>query len=256
MGSQVKNPFLTDSDQLQVQVNFFISNLFFLDTEKELLHLFFMDKSLKEFLMNLPIKDFEGLMQYIIENGIEIEGKYINGLGEMINNGKTGKSFDFGIHIPFENEDKGYAFSFQYYPNNKELIFIWVAGNHPGCINTKDYKKLISDNSPESKYITELFQLAVNTVIYMNTFPDCVMEGAPRNVKEEYSKKIGISEKVTEIINSDSRKTPHARRAYFKRLTSEFYTHKKGQTILVRETMVNGKAKTIYTANDIEKMID
>lgn len=49
---------------------------------------------------------------------------------------------------------------------------------------------------------------------------------------------------------------PHSRRAYFKRLTSDFYTHKKGQTILVKETMVNGKAKTVYTANDLEKFID
>ncbi len=48
--------------------------------------------------------------------------------------------------------------------------------------------------------------------------------------------------------------TPHSRRAYFKRLSSDFYTHKRGQTILVSETTVNGKAKTIYTADNLEKM--
>ena len=58
--------------------------------------------------------------------------------------------------------------------------------------------------------------------------------------------------------DSDSTRTvsPHSRRAYFKRLTSDFYTHKKGQTILVRETMVNGKAKTIYTATNLERMAE
>ena len=50
--------------------------------------------------------------------------------------------------------------------------------------------------------------------------------------------------------------SPHFRRAYFKRLTSDYFTHKKGQTILVKETMVKGKAKTIYTSNDMEQMIE
>ena len=104
----------------------------------------------------------------------------------------------------------------------------------------------------------EYFQLAVNTIIYMNTFPNCVIDGVPINIKEEYSKKIEIAEKVIDIIKSDSTRIvmPHSRRAYFKRLTSDFYTQKKGQTILVKETMVNGKAKTVYTANDLEKFID
>ena len=92
----------------------------------------------------------------------------------------------------------------------------------------------------------------------MDTFPNCVIVGAPQNLKEEYSRKIEIAEKVVDIIKSDTTRTvsPHSRRAYFKRLTSDFYTHKKGQTILVKETMVNGKAKTVYTANDIERMIE
>ncbi len=92
----------------------------------------------------------------------------------------------------------------------------------------------------------------------MDTFPNCVIDGAPQNLKVEYSKKIEIAEKVIDIINSDSTKTvtPHARRAYFKRLTSDFYTHKKGQTILVKETMVNGKSKTIYTSSELEKMAE
>ena len=48
--------------------------------------------------------------------------------------------------------------------------------------------------------------------------------------------------------------TPHFRRGYFKRLTSDFYTKKKGQIVFVKETMVNGKAKTVYTADNLEEI--
>lgn len=253
---QIKNPFLPDGTQ--VQTNILISEMFYADTQKEFLHLYFVDKSLRDFLKELPIKDFEGLILTILEKGIDIEGGSVNTFGQTVKTGKIEKSFEFGIHIPFENKYKGYAFSFIYHPRDKKLVFVWLVGENSGFITVDQYKTLMNDDSENSKLLVEYFQLAVNTIIYMNTFPNCVIDGVPINIKEEYSKKIEITEKVIDIIKSDSTRIvmPHSRRAYFKRLTSDFYTHKKGQTILVKETMVNGKAKTVYTANDLEKFID
>lgn len=256
MTPQIKNPFLPDGTQ--VQTNILISEMFYADTQKEFLHLYFVDKSLRDFLKDLPIKDFDGLMLYILEKGIDIEGGCVTTLGQTLKTGKKEKSLEFGIHIPFENKDKGYAFNFIFQPKDKKLIFVWLVGTNSGYISVDQYKNLVNDNSENAKVVVEFFQLAVNTIIYMDTFPNCVINGAPQNLKEEYSKKIEIAEKVIDIIKSDTTRTvsPHSRRAYFKRLTSDFYTHKKGQTILVKETMVNGKAKTVYTANDLEKMIE
>ena len=256
MTPQIKNPFLPDGTQ--VQTNILISEMFYADTQKEFLHLYFVDKSLRDFLKDLPIKDFDGLMLYILEKGIDIEGGCVTTLGQTLKTGKKEKSLEFGIHIPFENKDKGYAFNFIFQPKDKKLIFVWLVGTNSGYISFDQYKNLVNDNSENAKIVVEFFQLAVNTIIYMDTFPNCVINGAPQNLKEEYSKKIEIAEKVIDLIKSDTTRTvsPHSRRAYFKRLTSDFYTHKKGQTILVKETMVNGKAKTVYTANDLEKMIE
>ena len=256
MTPQIKNPFLPDGTQ--VQTNILISEMFYADTQKEFLHLYFVDKSLRDFLKDLPIKDFDGLMLYILEKGIDIEGGCVTTLGQTLKTGKKEKSLEFGIHIPFENKDKGYAFNFIFQPKDKKLIFVWLVGTNSGYISVDQYKNLVNDNSENAKIVVEFFQLAVNTIIYMDTFPNCVINGAPQNLKEEYSKKIEIAEKVIDLIKSDTTRTvsPHSRRAYFKRLTSDFHTHKKGQTILVKETMVNGKAKTVYTANDLEKMIE
>ena len=254
---QIRNPFLPDGSQ--VQTNIFVSEMFFLDFEKKFLHLFFVDKALRDFLIDLPIRDFDGLIQTILEKGIERKSCIITTLGDNIATGHKSAQLDFGIHIPYENKHKGYAFTFAYHPESKKLLFVWLVGQNSGYITVEQYKELIADKSESAKQIVAFFQLAVNTIIYMNTFPDCVVDGAPHNVKEEYSRKIEVAEKVADIMrDSDSTRTvsPHSRKAYFKRLTSDFYTHKKGQTILVREAMVNGKAKTIYTATNLERMAE
>lgn len=50
--------------------------------------------------------------------------------------------------------------------------------------------------------------------------------------------------------------TPHCRRAYLKSLSSEFYTHKRGQVIFVSETEVNGPSKTVKKSNNESKIKD
>ncbi len=62
---QIKNPFLPDGTQ--VQANILVSEMFYADSQKEFLHLYFVDKSLRDFLIELPIKDFDGLMLSILE---------------------------------------------------------------------------------------------------------------------------------------------------------------------------------------------
>ena len=251
---EVRNPFMADPTPGQTSI--LISEMFFLDTEKKFLHLFFMEKDLRDFLIKLPIKDFNGLIQTIIDKGTETESGILSSRGDNISTGQKTSRLDFGIHIPYENKFKGYAFSFHFDEQNK-LVFVWLVGNNAGFIPVEKYNDLIKDESEDSKLICSYFQLAVNTVIYMNTFPNCVVDGAPSIMKLDYAHRIELDEKVSNIIeNSKTRGivAPHSRRAYFKRLSSDFYTHKKGQTILVSETTVNGKAKTVYTASDLEKM--
>lgn len=58
------------------------------------------------------------------------------------------------------------------------------------------------------------------------------------------------TESVDGIVN------PHFLRGYFKRLESDFYKNKKGQIIFVSETMVKGTSKTVYTADNLDEMVD
>ena len=230
------------------QLNTFIWSLWYSDASKKMLHLYFADKNLRDFLENVPLADLEGIGKYIDDNGLITE------------QGNLKLSyFPFGIHIPYENKYKGYAFGLM---NNeeKQMILSWTIGKEGAWCSEKNYKELLKENSKNAKEITRIFRLAINTIAYMEAFPECVKEGVPELLKEsntENSFILEVAEKVFEPVSKseDGRMlSPHFRRGHYKRLTSDYYTNKKGQIIFVTETMVNGKAKTIYTTEKVKEI--
>ena len=248
------NPFYENYTQAHILVG----DMFYADSIKKFLHLYFIDSSLRHFLMDMPIKDFKGLTEYIIENGELDKGAAISLMGSISDTNSKISNYCFGIHIPYENKYRGYAFSFTYDFNSKQLLFVFAAEEGCSYITLDHYEELCKKNTPDSEKTLKYLRLAINTIIYMHTFPGCVVDGTPDEIKNEYSKKITISEKVLEAQTVDSTKAvrPHFRRGHFKRLTSDFYTRMKGKTVFVSPTMVNGLAKTVYTADNLEEFCD
>ena len=249
--NEMNNPLL----QNFVQAHIFTFDMFYADSIKKFLHLFFVDSSLRDFLMDMPIKDFQGLTSYIIENGEPDKGGQISILGHVPDENSKISNYCFGIHIPYENKYKGYAFSFTYDYNTKDLLFSFAVGNDTSYITLSHYDELCKKKTTDSEKVLQYLRLAINTIIYMDTFPGCVVDGTPDEIKNDYCKKITIAEKVVESTG-DKNVRPHFRRGYFKRLTSDFYTRMKGKTVFVSPTMVNGVAKTVYTADNLEEFAD
>lgn len=241
-----------DEEYIQTQIQ--ISDMFYADATMSFLHLYFVDKSLRDFLISVPLADFDGLVQFVKEQGEDVDYGVISEFGQTVKIDSKIKKLIFGIHIPYEKAEKGYAFDFTINEEGK-LLFSWHKGDFAGYISADEYKEL--GNDTESEEVKKLFALAVNTIVYMKTFPHCVVEGVPKILKEERAFRIEIAEKVLDMENHSGKTvSPHFRRGYFKRLTSDFYTHKKGQTVFVKETMVKGKAKTIYTADNLEEIYE
>lgn len=144
------------------------------------------------------------------------------------------------------------------------MVLVWAIGIDQGWCPIKKYKELLKDDSRNSKEIIRIIQLAINTIAYMNTFPHCIADGVPEIIKKqphymENSYLLEISDKVVDSFDSKVNKkivSPHFRRGHFKMLTSDRYTKMKGKLIFVHETMVNGKAKTVYLSDDIEEMVE
>ncbi len=229
------------------------TELWYLDYKKELTHLFFIDKQLKSFLENIKLSDLQGIKQFL-----NIKGDEKQVVITKSNKKENIIFYNFAIHIPYEKD--GFAYSLGLDQDTK-LTLLFCKGERLSVIPEDYYQELIKSSDKTDLLNAKAYRLAINTIAYMNCFPDCILDGAPPNMHDEYYSKelktISISEKISETsINKANEKmvTPHFRKGYFKLLKSDFYTHKKGQVVFVTETMVNGKAKTVYTSDNLSKI--
>ena len=255
---QMKNKqILTTSNQLpeDMQSHASILDLWYLDANKKFTHIYFKNKELRNFLAEMKLSNLEETIEFLYESGESF--KYTPSYDGIHPLGKSEniQVFSFGIHIPYEKEDKGYAFQLLF-NERKELDLIWAVGKNEGWCSAENYKNNLKSSDEHSDFFTYIFRLAINTIAYMKAFPECVTEGVPKTEFEECGYILEVSEKVLENTNIDSNKmiSPHFRRGYWKLLKSDFYTHKKGQLVFVSETMVNGIAKTVEKSSDKEKL--
>ena len=255
---QMKNKqILTTSNQLpeDMQSHASILDLWYLDANKKFTHIYFKNKELRNFLAEMKLSNLEETIEFLYESGESF--KYTPSYDGIHPLGKSEniQVFSFGIHIPYEKEDKGYAFQLLF-NERKELDLIWAVGKNEGWCSAENYKNNLKSSDEHSDFFTYIFRLAINTIAYMKAFPECVTEGVPKTEFEVCGYILEVSEKVLENTNIDSNKmiSPHFRKGYWKLLKSDFYTHKKGQLVFVSETMVNGIAKTVEKSSDKEKL--
>lgn len=221
------------------------------DLKGRFLHIFFLDKQLRDFLEKTPLSDLDGIREYLYTHGKQQVVQYTKTLGQS-----KCVRYTFGLHIPHEKE--GYAFSLSLYENNSlELYF--SHGINGGLLTNMFYKNLNRQKDEKSIALSQMFRLAINTLAYMKCFPECVSEGVPKitsekdELRSEKNVTFKLSQKITDPEITERSKIPHFRKGHFKLLQSDYFTHKKGQLIFVTETMVKGKAKTVYTSTQIEE---
>ena len=214
--------------------------LFLRDLNHELTHVYLRDENLMDFFKAVDIRDFEGLKTYIKDNG---ESVVLNRDDEL-ENLTTGINFGICLHIP--RMSQGYVFAYSLYDITNELRIFVNHGMDQYHISSNEIedKKSIVYTDEEINLIT---RLAINLISYIYCFPDCLVDGAPHDVKTENNHYLNTSEKVLDVtVKAEAGLViPHFRRGYFKHLTSDFYKNKKGQIVFVHETIVNGTAKTL-----------
>lgn len=222
------------------------------DSEGDLLHIFFLDRALRDFLWTTPLSDLDGLRDYLYHHGKKKDILYF----------KTKEKakciiYTFGLHIPFEKN--GYAFSLSLFEDSTiELYF--SHGENNGRLNDKFYSDLNKKRDSKSIQLSNMFRLAINTIAYLKCFPECVAEGVPEITNkhtELYSKKnvtFGITDKIIDTKDSPNSKIPHFRKGHFRMLRSDYFTNKKGQLIYIHDTMIKGKAKTISKSERAEEL--
>jgi len=222
------------------------------DSRGNLLHIFFLDKQLRDFLENTSLADLEGIKKFLYEKGQSHDVLHLYSKEKHKH-----VIYKFALHLPYEAE--GYAFSLSLESDGSVELYFSL-GENGGRMSDKFYVDADKKTDEVSVITSKMFRLAVNTIAYMNCFPDCVADGVPRNLferNEDMTAKnftFQSSEKIRESDGGGSQvsKIPHFRKGHFRVLQSDYFANKKGQIIFVAETMVKGKAKTVSTSHEID----
>ncbi|WP_282136026.1 hypothetical protein [Seonamhaeicola maritimus] len=221
------------------------------DSKGELLHIFFIDRQLRDFLETTTLSDLEGIKNFLQEKG---QTKSVFHL--YSNKQRNHLVFQFALHIPYESE--GYAFSLSVEEDGSLELYYSLAENG-GRMSDRFYKDANKKNDLISLTHSRVFRLAINTIAYMSCFPECVDDGVPKNLLERSENlsarnfSLQLSDKVKENNSSKLSRRPHFRKGHFRHLRSEKFVNKKGQVVFVSETMVKAKAKTISTSPEINR---
>ena len=231
-----------------------MNEMFTADLKGKTLHIFIETENLLCFLENLNVKVVEGIKKYIDENSETV--LQVTVLDEE----KTiieKKQFIICLHLP--NSEKGYVFS-PYIENDGTLTLDYLLGTEYAQINS-DCEFLKNPQSEYDEMDLKVYQLMLNTIMYMSCFPECVKNGLPKGFISNScrSEKIIISD--NEIVKQSVRLsksgytvTPHFRKAHFRYCRSDFYKNKRGKFVFIHGTMVNSKnVKTLIENKECKK---
>ncbi len=220
------------------------------DYKGELLHIFFLDRELRDFLETTTLSDLEGVKKFLYDKGQKKDVYHLYSKTES-----QTVVYQFALHLPYEAD--GYAFSLSLQEDGSLELYFSLSENG-GLMSDKFYADVNKKKDEISITQGKMFRLAINTIAYMNCFPDCVTDGVPQNLferSEDLSARnftLQSSNKIKENEGSKQSKIPHFRKGHFKFLQSDYFVHKKGQLIFVTDTMVKGKAKTISKSDNLE----
>lgn len=245
LDNRIEDMDLPDGNKLSLKLQL---GLFSKELDGELPHYYLKDESLKTFLDYTPVHEISSVNQYIREEGISqivrIDGKM-----------DVATMFSIALFVPYENN--GYVVSFLRRSDGEFEVFV---GYKRLClVSSSIVPELRRRTDNEAKELLRFFNFAVNLMLYIKTFPECIVDGVPSGITDEKTeiekarcRQLETSSKLL-ASNSSGRIMPaHYRRGYFKVLRSEYFTHKRGQVIFVDATVVHGKGKTILTKENIK----
>lgn len=252
----------------------FLINRMLLLYEYRFTSIFFEDQHLKDFLLETEVKDLSPIFEYVRAHGAKDDGmsmyteivkrsgldpqKMLNNLSEFV--GKDLFRY-VACHLRIPNETDAVTFVLYAY---KDSMVIDVVQDEScyfmfevdfGDDENKQFAMSKIYNAMDSDYKKQLLRLVVNYIYYILTFPDALINGAPKNaLLTETREKIGASrlKTVPDVLeeqhadHASQKRVTHFRRGFFRYLGSDYYRNKKGQYVFVKSALVKGtEAKTL-----------
>lgn len=228
------------------------------DLDHRMLHFYFNEQLLCDYLKEMDLKRFDDIRAVIKKYGVAFNGRLFHKDGSFIQT--QFPEIGFSIDVPY----KKYGYAFLVHITNDDKIQISCSYDYDKFITVHEYHYLSylkkKDNNPEVEKVMLLFRLAINTIFYVEHYPELVIEGCPKQLEKTENEDKAFQVGTCEIFQEVERKKnqgyivqPHLRCGYWKVLRSDFYTEeKRGTTIHVGPTMVKGNASTVLTHKRIK----
>lgn len=131
--------------------------------------------------------------------------------------------------------------------NDGMIVMMWSCGNSEDLFAGFAPLNETGNISPLGMWYAKL---VVGLGMYMQCFPEAVKSGPPSDLKHPSHHKYETSltiESSPKIYGTHDSPIAHFRRGHFRVLASERFTHKRFQTVFVRETFVAGTSKTVLS---------
>lgn len=236
--------------------------------ENRFTSVFFENYHLKEFLLSTEVSDLHPIYDYIFEHGqtikmysqifeyVKISGIHDDLIKKLLACTDTEQHcVAYHLRIPFETD----AITVIAYADSNRLIFDVTQDENTFIIKIKtdtedcSFRTLCSKIPDE--YRKELIKVFINFIYYIQTFPDALIEGAPKNAVmiDQKEKKKSIRIKTVPAIleddkphNLNQQRVTHFRKGFFRYLKSDYFKNKKNQWVFVKAALVKGaEAKTL-----------
>lgn len=228
------------------------------DLDHRMIHFYFNEQLLYDYLKEMDLKRFDDIRTVIKKYGVAFNGHLFRKDGSFT---KTQfPEISFSIDVPY----KKYGYAFLLHITNDDKIEISCSYDYDKFITVHEYHYLSylkkKNTEPEVEKVIQLFRLAINTIFYVEHYPELVIEGVPKQLEKTENEGTAFQVGTCEIFQEVERRKkegyivqPHLRCGYWKVLRSDFYTEeKRGTTIHVSPTMVKGNASTVLTHRRIK----
>ena len=226
------------------------AEILFLYEENHLVHYFLETADLEDFLKNTKVNDIMAIRQMVL-----LDNSANNRFFRFESNGGIDGARSLGgvIHSPTQHD----AVAFVCIRNEKDTSFSISAETgddvvYSGNLLLDDALKSVNSKADDKN---QLLPLVVNMLLYIQAFPESVIDKAPEGQATEYYRNKCHTIRTSSTILEHGGKTPHFRRGHFRLLSSERFINKRGQIVFVHSSFVGGKAKTILDDNVGEDLL-
>ena len=157
------------------------------DLDHRMIHFYFNEQLLCDYLKEMKLNRFDDIRAVIKRYGIAFNGRLFYKDGSFTQ--AQFPEIGFSIDVPY----KKYGYAFLVSITHDDKMEIACSYDYDKFITVHEYHYLSylknKENNSEVEKVMQLFRLAINTIFYVEHYPELVLEGVPKQLEKTENEK-------------------------------------------------------------------